>query len=125
VIAGLGCIGVAATPWNHVLDAHNLFVRIAFGFLLAYVLCFTAIQVRNGWPRAFIALNVGYLAALAAYVAILFFGPKTGTKSGLEFQVAAQNVIVYASILNLALQALAIRREAARPPEHPTGAVAA
>jgi hypothetical protein len=42
---------------------------------------------------------------LVAYVAILFVGPAPDTKGGLQFQVAAQKVIVYASIVNLALQA--------------------
>ena len=36
IIAGLGFIGIAVTPWNLVLDAHNGFVRAAFSFLLAY-----------------------------------------------------------------------------------------
>jgi hypothetical protein len=34
------------------------------------------------------------------------------TKSGLEFQVAAQKIVVYSSIVNLAVQAVGIRREA-------------
>jgi hypothetical protein len=43
---------------------------------------------------------------------VLFAGPGLGTRSGLEFQVIAQKVIVYSSILNLAVQAIGIRREA-------------
>jgi hypothetical protein len=56
------------------------------------------------------AANAVYLLLLMAYVAILFAGPGLDTKAGLEFQVAAQKVIVYASVVNLGLQAWSIRR---------------
>jgi hypothetical protein len=114
VVAGLGFIGIAATPWNLVLDAHNGFVRAAFGFLLAYDLCLLVIQLRNRWSSAYTAANAIYLLLLLAYVGILFFGPAVSTKSGLEFQVAAQKAIVYASVLNLGLQAVSIWRDLRR-----------
>lgn len=114
IVAGLGFIGIAATPWNLVLDAHNGFVRAAFGFLLAYDLCLLVIQLRNGWSSAYTAANAVYLLLLLAYVGILFFGPGLDTKIGLEFQVAAQKIIVYASVINLGLQAVSVRREAVR-----------
>jgi hypothetical protein len=111
IIAGLGFIGIAATPWNLVLDAHNGFVRAAFGFLLAYDLTLLVIQFGNRWPSAYTAANAVYLLLLLAYLGILFFGPELDTKSGLEFQVAAQKIIVYASVINLGLQAVSIRSE--------------
>ena len=109
IIAGLGFIGIAATPWNLVLDAHNGFVRLAFGFLLVYDLCLLIIQLRNRWSPGYTAVNAIYLLVLVAYVGILFFGPGLDTQSGLEFQVAAQKVIVYASVINLGLQSVSIR----------------
>jgi hypothetical protein len=114
IVAGLGFIGIAATPWNLVLDAHNGFVRAAFGLLLVYDLCLLVIQLRNRWPAAYTAANIVYLLLLVGYVGILFFGPRLDTKSGLEFQVGAQKVIVYASVINLGLQAVSVRREAGR-----------
>ncbi|MGA9719845.1 MAG: hypothetical protein WBQ79_16315 [Acidobacteriaceae bacterium] len=114
VVAGLGFIGIAATPWNLVLDAHNGFVRLAFGFLLVYDLCLLMIQISNRWTAAYTAANAIYLLLLVAYVGILFFGPRVDTQSGLEFQVAAQKIIVYASVVNLGLQAVSIRRAAGR-----------
>jgi hypothetical protein len=112
MIAGLGFIGIAATPWNLVLDAHNGFVRAAFAFLLAYDVCLLIIQLRNRWPAPYTASNAVYLLLLVAYVGILFFGPGLDTRSGLEFQVGAQKIIVYASVINLGLQALSVRQEA-------------
>lgn len=108
IIAGLGFIGIAATPWNLVLDAHNGFVRAAFGFLLAYDLCLLVVQLRNRWSPSYTIMNAVYLVLLVAYVGILFFGPRRDTQSGLEFQVAAQKIIVYASVVNLGLQAISI-----------------
>jgi hypothetical membrane protein len=112
IVSGVGFIGVAVTPWDRVLDAHNAFVQLAFGILLVYVLCLLALQLRNAWPPAYVAANVLYLIALALYVLVLFAGPGLDTKSGLEFQVAAQKIIVFSSIVNLAVQAVGIRREA-------------
>jgi hypothetical protein len=110
IVAGLGFLGIAVTPWNLVLDAHNGFVRLAFGFLLVYDACLLFIQLRNRWLAFYTAANAVYLLRLMAYVAILFAGPGLDTKAGLEFQVAAQKVIVYASVVNLGLQAWSIRR---------------
>jgi hypothetical protein len=118
IIAGLGFVGIAATPWNLVLDAHNGFVRAAFGFLLLYDICLLLIQLRNGWPSLYTGINAAYLVLLLAYVVILFAGPKLDSQSGLEFQVAAQKIIVYASVINLGLQALSIRRVAKLLPQH-------
>lgn len=109
-VAGLGFVGIAVTPWNLVLDAHNGFVRLAFGFLLAYDLCLLIVQLANRWSPGYTAVNAVYLLLLVAYVGILFFGPAMDTKGGLEFQVAAQKIIVYASVVNLGLQAMSIRR---------------
>ena len=125
IIAGLGFIGIAATPWNLVLDAHNGFVRAAFGFLLAYDLCLLVIQIRNRWSSAYTAANAVYLLLLLTYVGVLFFGPRLDTRSGLEFQVAAHKIIVYASVLNLGLQAASIRREAGPFVRERHGSVAA
>jgi hypothetical protein len=125
IVAGLGFIGIAATPWNLVLDAHNGFVRAAFAFLLVYDFCLLVIHLRNRWPAAYTAANAVYLLLLIAYVGILFFGPRLDTKSGLEFQVGAQKIIVYASVINLGLQAASARREAGRSSRQRHGSLVA
>jgi hypothetical protein len=111
VVSGIGFIGIAVTPWNLVLDAHNAFVRLAFGVLLLYLVCMLTVQLRVHWPRAYVGVNVGYLVLLVTYVVLLFAGPDLTTEHGREVQVAAQKVIVYASIVNLAIQAVGIRRD--------------
>ena len=63
-----------------------------------------------GWPAFYLVPNFIYLAILAAYVALLFFGPNLDTLHGLEIQAIGQKIIVYASILNVSIQAYGVRR---------------
>jgi len=109
VLAGVGFIGIAATPWDHLLAPHMLFVKGAFAALLGHVLAQVRVQVANHWPRRYLAFNALYLIILAIYVGMLFVGPSVATPEGLAIQVAAQKVIVYASMGNFGLQALGVR----------------
>jgi len=109
VLSGLCFIGIAATPWDHLLALHNLFVKGAFALLLGYLACLLQLQGKNYWPRRYIVCNVLYLIVLAAYVLLLFFGPTLATAHGLGLQVVAQKIIVYASMFNIGVQALGIR----------------
>src|SRR5882672_8541419 len=104
VLSGICYSGIAVTPWNLMLDIHMLFVQGAFTLLLAFVICLTAMQLRNTWPVRYIVSNVVYIAILTGYVFVLFHGPNLLTLHGLMFQVIAQKLIVYVSILNLAYQ---------------------
>jgi hypothetical membrane protein len=104
-ISGAAFIGIGATPWNEDLVAHVLFVFAAFGFLLVFVACMAAVQIRAAWRRRHIAPNVIYVLLLAAYVGTLFAGAREVSDQDLIVQVVAQKAIVYASILNLGWQA--------------------
>jgi hypothetical protein len=108
VLAGACYIGIAATPWNLMLSVHMFFVQSAFSLLLAFVFCLTMLQIQNKWPFRYVTSNLIYVAILSAYVFVLFDGPNLETLRGLVFQVVAQKIIVYVSILNLAYQTLGI-----------------
>jgi hypothetical protein len=110
--AGVCYIGIAFTPWNLLLAAHNDFVKAAFSLLLGFVFCTVVVQIPNRWPWIYTGFNLLYVALLAIYVFILFDGPRLSTPGGLQFQVLAQKMIVYLSILNIAFQAIGIRRAA-------------
>ncbi|MBW4661348.1 MAG: hypothetical protein KME15_21960 [Drouetiella hepatica Uher 2000/2452] len=112
VLSGLCFIGIAATPWDLILSAHNSFVKAAFSLLLGFIVCLSALQMRNLWRKQYLVLNLLYLVILSIYIGILFYGPDLTTREGLEFQVAAQKIIVYVSVLNLGFQALGIRQSA-------------
>jgi hypothetical protein len=107
-LSGICYVGIAVTPWNLVLDTHMFFVQAAFTLLLGFVICLTAMQVQNKWPVRYIVSNVIYIVILAAYVFVLFHGPNLLTIHGLMFQVVAQKIIVYISILNLAYQCVSL-----------------
>lgn len=109
VLSGLCFIGIALTPWNHLLAVHNVFVQAAFVLLVGYLLCLMRVQDKNHWPRRFIAFNALYLILLLVYLVILFLGPKLDSAGGLGFQASAQKIIVYASMFNIGLQALGVR----------------
>ncbi|MBI4783576.1 MAG: hypothetical protein HY785_20005 [Oscillatoriophycideae cyanobacterium NC_groundwater_1537_Pr4_S-0.65um_50_18] len=109
-LSGLCFIGIAATPWNLMLAAHNSFVKAAFSLLLGFILNLVILQLKNHWQKQYSIFNLIYLGTLSIYVLILFYGPGLDTLEGLEFQVAAQKIIVYASVLNLGLQAWGMRQ---------------
>ncbi len=110
-LAGICYVGIAFTPWNLVLPTHMLFVQAAFSLLLGFVICLTAMQQQNSWPTQFVVSNLAYCAILAIYVFILFDGPDLKTLHGLMFQVIAQKIIVYVSVLNLGYQAYGVANE--------------
>ena len=107
-LSGICYAGIAVTPLNLALDTHMLFVQGAFTLLLAFVACLTAMQIRNAWPARYIVSNIVYIALLTAYVFVLFRGPNLMTLHGLMFQVIAQKIIVYVSILNLTYQCVGV-----------------
>jgi hypothetical protein len=110
IVAGICFVGVAATPWNLYLRAHNEFVQWAFrSFLLAVVLCAVAGFAAPRFPRRFGWVFVGFAILLAAYVALLTFGPRADTAQGAAIQATAQKIIVYASVLTVLVQALSAR----------------
>jgi hypothetical protein len=112
ILSGACFVGVAVTPWNLMLDAHIAFVKAAFLLLMGMLLSIAVLQVKNDWPGRFTISNWVYLALLAGYLYILLLGPTLDTERGLAIQVAAQKIIVYASIMNLGYQALGIRAAA-------------
>lgn len=115
-LSGLGFVALAFTPWNRDYDTHEAYARAAFGLLGGFVVVLAAIQLKHRAPFRWIAANVVYLVGLAGYALVRFMGPELLTRRGHHIQVAAQKGIVYASILNLGLQAWAVRSR----PETPT-----
>ncbi|MGH7727402.1 MAG: hypothetical protein ACREM2_01245 [Vulcanimicrobiaceae bacterium] len=111
VATGVGFLGVAATPWNLYLRAHNGFVRLAFAsfFVAALLAGFAAWGATDGRRR----LAFGFAAfavLLAVYLGMLFAGPPTSTPFGALVQATAQKIIVYAAILTVLFEAIAARR---------------
>jgi hypothetical protein len=109
-MSGLCYLGVAVTPWNYFLDAHNNIVKGAFSVLLGLIVCLLLGQISERKTTLYLIANCVYLILLVGYVYLLLAGPSLQTQNGLAVQVAAQKIIAYISIANLALQAWGRRR---------------
>lgn len=111
VVAGICFIGVAFTPWNLYLEAHNLFVRWAFRLFLAAVILFIIAAWREkNLPRRFAWVFIVFAVVLTGYVLLLTFGPSVQTREGQMIQAVGQKIIVYASIMSVLIQALGAYR---------------
>lgn len=109
-LAAIGFVGVAATPWDRLLGAHNAFVQLAFGtFFVAVTLNLTAILRTPGFPRRFAWVFAAFGALLFAYVLLIFFGPNPKlSDTGAAIQSTGQKIIVYASIVTVFIQSLGV-----------------
>ena len=110
VVAAISFGGVALTPWNLYLQAHNIFVHWAFRALLgAIVLLLASTLLEPGFGRRF-GIYLGVFAAiLTAYVGLLAFGPPAATPEGSIIQATGQKIIAYASILTVLIESLVAR----------------
>ncbi|MEO8548902.1 MAG: hypothetical protein ABI678_02990 [Kofleriaceae bacterium] len=109
-LSGLCFTGVACTPFDLALDAHNTFVIAAFGLLMLYVATITIVMWRNGIAGARFAANFAYLALVAGYVVLVLTGPRMTTPHGHTVQVIGQKVVAYGSMLHVLYLATSTRR---------------
>lgn len=111
VVSGLAYVGVAFAPGNLFLDAHILFVQLAFlSCFLAALLYMVAILVTDSYPNRGAAVLAAFAVVLAGYLWLLFFGPAADTPSGLTIQATGQKIVVYAMIITLLIEARGARR---------------
>lgn len=109
ILSGVCFVGIGATPWNLLLVEHDVFVRLAFVWLLVFVISMVVAQIASRWPWPYVVANFLFMAVLVVYVGILVAGPSVATHHGLRFQVVAQKIMVYSSIGNLFFQARGVR----------------
>ena len=108
VVTAISFLGVAATPWNHFLAAHNEFVLWAFRSLLASILaCLVASLLERTIPRRFSLVYGIFALVLATYVGLITLGPSPATAAAI--QATGQKIIVYASVLTILAQAVSAR----------------
>lgn len=126
ILTAVCFVGVAATPWDLYLTAHNTFVKIAFpSFLVAVLLYSVAILQERTVPARFAWVFLGFAVILACYVVLILVGPSPKTsQSGRIIQATGQKIIVYASVVtvliqSLAAQALRAGRDSPTPAEGP------
>lgn len=114
-IAAVCFIGVAAAPRDLAYVAHITCELVAFPtFLVAVSFEIAALRAleRTTMPgpwRRFLWVFVVLAVALAAYIALLAFGPPDWTPVGERVQVTGQKVIVYTAIAAILVQAIQAR----------------
>jgi hypothetical protein len=100
VLAGVSCMGIAATPWDLYLGAHMIFSYcLSVSFLLAVVCYLLAILKSADYPTGYAAAFGAYLVILAAYVGLMFLGPDTDTRTGLVILAVGQKVAIYSGMM--------------------------
>lgn len=111
-LSGLAFVGVACAPVNVALDAHNALVVAAFGLLLVFAACVTAVWWRNGAPRDVIAAGALYVALLGGFFATAAWVVTTDLAAHVRVLIVGQKIVVYGSIAYVVFLTLTIRRAA-------------
>lgn len=108
-ISGVAFFGVACAPMNVVLDLHNLLVVIAFGMLLAFAACMTAVWWKNDAPRAVLIAGSVYLLVLVGFFAAVTWVVATDLVANLRVIVIGQKIAIYSSMTYVVFLTLTIR----------------
>lgn len=100
VLAGVCCIGIAATPWDVYGTAHTIFAGSLGASFLVAVLCYLAAMLRKAdYPGPCRAALAGYLVILATFLCLMFLGPGTETRTGLAILAVGQKIAIYSGVL--------------------------
>ncbi len=113
LLAGIGFVGVAFTPWDLFLSQHDFCVNLGFRCLLLACMCaMINVYGTDSFPNRYGHLLVVVCLILLSYILLLAFGPSTNTPGGLMVQVGGQKVVAYVLIGGITLLALgALRSE--------------
>lgn len=112
-----GFVGLALIPENVFAAGHFLCVQAAFnGLLVAIILEIVTLLRTATISRWVLGVNAAFVVLLAAYIALMIFGPSSQTLLGDEINVVSQKIIVYVAISTIFAQSLVVRAH----PLHPT-----
>ena len=107
ILAGLACMGIAATPWDLYLGMHLVFVSLlSFALLVVFISYSIAILGNRRYPHWYAWVFVSYGCVLAAYVALMVAGPDIDTPSGSRIMATGQKILIYSGMLCLFVQVL-------------------
>jgi hypothetical membrane protein len=100
VLAGVSCIGVAATPWDLRLGAHMIFsYGLGASFLLAVVCYLVAMLKNRDYPNAYAGVFAVYLVVLAAFAFLMVLGPDVYARKGLVILAVGQKIAIYSGMM--------------------------
>jgi hypothetical protein len=100
VLAGVSCIGLAATPWDLTLGAHMVFAySLSVSFLFSVVFYFVAMLANRRYSNTYAVVFAVYMIILGAYLCLMFLGPDTGTREGVMILATGQKIVIYSGMI--------------------------
>jgi hypothetical protein len=109
VLAGIGCIGIAATPWDLYLSIHLIFVFIlSFSLLVVMISYSIAILSNKSYPNRYAWVFGAYALLLSVYVALMVMGIDIESDSGMRIMATGQKILIYSGLLCLFVQVLGV-----------------
>lgn len=109
-LCGIAFTGVGLTPFDRLLDAHNIFVLTGFSLLPIYIGLLAFLMWRNELRGILVPATLVYFVFVVGYVLLIFFGPRLGTPHGHMVQVVGQKIIATASILHVLVLSSVVAR---------------
>ena len=105
VASGLCFVIIAFAPYDVLFNIHTQTVIWAFRAFLPAVAIYSYIIFRQDvYPRRSGWIFVVFAVFLAAYVAVLEFGPSPETPNGLILHATVQKIVTYVSIISVMAQ---------------------
>ena len=96
VVAGLGYVGVALTPWDLVPLEHLVFVFVCFiSFMIACIFMYLIIKNEEDYPIVYGRIFLYFGIFVCIYVLFLIFGPDSSFPFGRIIQSTGQKILVY------------------------------
>ena len=107
ILAGIACMGIAATPWDLYLNIHMIFVFVLSFALLGVLISYSiAIFINKPYPNLYAWVSIAYVFILAVYIVLMMVSPDIETTSGLRIMATGQKILIYSGMLCLFAQVL-------------------
>jgi hypothetical protein len=107
IMAGIACIGIAATPWDLHLTIHMIFVVVlSFALLVVLISYSIAILSNKPYPNLYAWAFMAYAFILAVYTVLMMLSPDIETIYGLRTMATGQKILIYSGMLCLFVQVL-------------------
>ena len=107
ILAGIACIGIAATPWDLYLNLHLIFVfALSFAFLVVLFTYSIALLRHKPYLNLYARVFMAYAIMLAAYMVLMMMNPDIKTAPGLRMLATGQKIVIYSGMLCLFVQIL-------------------
>ncbi len=106
IIASIGYVGIAFTPWDVVRPAHELAVQIGFiSFWIMSILLTIMIYGIKDYPNLYGHVFILFDIILIGYIFLMFLGPDPRADvESLTIQVIGQKIVVYSEIICMLVQ---------------------